>query len=308
MTMTPFVSVVVPTFNRPVALRACLEALARQDYPADRYEVVVVDDGSVAANADANRAIADAYRVQLLRQANRGPASARNHGVAVASGEYVAFTDDDCMPTREWLSRLADAATPTSAHGGRTVNTLTSDVCADATQLLIDYLYDYYRERDGMFFTSNNLLMSRRQLLEVGGFDETMPHAGAEDREICGRWLQRGLRLDFVADAVVHHSHALTLAEFWRQHFTYGRGAWTYRVRRARWTTTPVRLEPFAFYRDLLMYPWSRARSWRSSALLLLSQVANASGYFYARAATGRTQRRGAIGTEQPPDGDTGPD
>lgn len=289
--MTPFVTVVVPTFNRPAALRACLAALARQDHPADAFEVVVVDDGSTAAHAEANQAIAEAYRVRLLRQPNRGPAAARNHGVTIAHGEYIAFTDDDCMPTPGWLSHLCDGATPTSARGGRTLNTLTSDVRADATQLLIDYLYDYYRERDGAFFTSNNLLMARRQLLELGGFDETMRHAGAEDRELCGRWLQRGWRLDFVADAVVDHAHALTLADFWRQHFTYGRGARAYHVRRAQWTARPVRLEPLRFYRDLLRYPWSRARGWRSSALLLLSQIANASGYFYARAA-GDAERR----------------
>jgi glycosyltransferase involved in cell wall biosynthesis len=282
--MMPFVSVVVPTFNRAEALRACLGALADQDYPADRYEVVVVDDGSIPAEAHANRAIADASRVRLVQQSNRGPAAARNHGVRVANGEYVAFTDDDCLPTRSWLSRLSADATPTSARGGRTVNTVANDPCADATQLLIDYLYDYYRERDGAFFTSNNLLMERRHLLELGGFDESMPYAGAEDREVCGRWRQRGWHLELVADAVVHHAHALTLGGFWRQHFTYGRGAWAYRNRRATWTAEPVRLEPFAFYRGLLTYPRSRARGWRSSALLLVSQIANASGYFYARA------------------------
>lgn len=281
----PFVTVVVPTYNRPVALRACLQALAAQDYPADRYEVVVVDDGSAAAHAAANCEVAAGCRARLVQQPNGGPASARNHGIRVAGGEYVAFTDDDCMPSRGWLGALTAAATPTRACGGRTVNVVAGNVCADATQLLIDYLYDYFRERDGAFFTSNNLLLPRRSLLELGGFDATMPYAGAEDRELCGRWLRGGGRLEFVADAVVHHAHALSVAGFWRQHFTYGKGAWVYRVRRARWTTGPVRIEPFAFYRDLLRYPWSRGRGWRSSALLLLSQVANASGYFYARVA-----------------------
>lgn len=280
--MTPSVSVVVSTFNRSALLRDCLAALAGQDHPS--YEVVVVDDGSGAEHADANAAIAAASGVRLLRQENRGPASARNRGVEAARGDYVAFTDDDCEPAPTWLRRLTTGATVTNARGGRTVNGLADDVYADATQLLIDYLYEYYRARDGRFFTSNNLLMPRRPLLELGGFDETMRHAGGEDRELCGRWLARGWGLDFVEDAVVHHGHALTLARFWRQHFTYGRGAWTYRLRRRRWTTRPVRLEPFAFYRDLLLYPRARARGWQSSALLLLAQVANASGYFYARA------------------------
>ena len=282
--MTPSVSVVVSTFNRSALLRACLAGLARQDHPAERYEVVVVDDGSDSEHARVNAALADAPGIRLLRQANRGPAAARNRGVDAARGEYIAFTDDDCVPTPSWLGRLAAGATATTARGGRTVNAVADDPFADATQLLVDYLYEYYRERDGRFFTSNNLLMPRAQLLDLGGFDESMRHAGGEDRELCGRWLARGWALEFVEDAVVQHAHALTLTRFWRQHFAYGRGAWTYRVRRRRWTTRPVRLEPFAFYRDLVLYPRRQARGWRSSVLLLLAQVANASGYFYARA------------------------
>ncbi len=286
--MTPFISVVVPTFNRAPALRACLEALVRQEYPGDLYEVVVVDDGSLPAHADANAEAAAAHGAQLVRQTNRGPAAARNHGARVARGDYVAFTDDDCMPAPSWLAQLARAIAPGRVLGGRTLNVVENNACADATQILIDYLYQYYEHRDGAFFASNNLMMPRPELLAMGGFDETIPHAGAEDREICGRWRHRGWQLQYVRDAVVHHAHVLTLASFWRQHFTYGRGAWQYRVRRAVWTDRPVRLEPLAFYRDLLAYPWSRERGWRTASLLFVAQVANAVGYFHARARSRR--------------------
>lgn len=281
--MTAFVSVVVPTFNRPAAVAACLDALARQAYPADRLEVIVVDDGSAPTKAAAVAAAATRHGVRLVRQENHGPAAARNAGVRRARGEYVAFTDDDCAPASDWVAALAAAAAPDRALGGRTVNAVAGNACAEATQLLIDYLYEYYAGREGAFFTSNNLMMPRDRLLAIGGFDATIPHAGAEDREVCARWRDRGGALEYVPAAVVHHGHALTLPAFWRQHFTYGRGAWRYRLSRATWTNQPVRLEPWAFYRDLIAYPRRRRRGWSAAALLVVAQAANAAGYFTAR-------------------------
>src|SRR5206468_9307421 len=144
--------------------------------------------------------------------------------------------------------------------------------------LLIDYLYEYYADREGAFFTFNNLMMPRDRLLAIGGFDDTIPHAGAEDREVCARWRDRGGELRHVREAIVQHGHVLTFSGFWRQHFTYGRGASRYRLSRATWTDRPVRLEPFAFYRNLVVYPWTHEHGWRAAALLVVAQVANAAG------------------------------
>jgi GT2 family glycosyltransferase len=286
----PFVSVVVPTFNRPDALRGCIGALLGQGYPKDRYEVIVIDDGSTEPHAGRLAEAAAMPGVSFRHQANRGPAAARNHGARIAQGTLLAFTDDDCRPAPTWLPRLAaaSATAPTTAFGGLTVNAVDGDVCADATQLLIDYLYGYYEQKPGAFFTSNNLVMPRNAFLALGGFDESMRLAGAEDRELCGRWLRHGHRLTFVGDAVVHHWHPLTLRTFWRQHFTYGRGALHYRRRRARWANDRVRPEPMAFYRDLIAYPLSRRRTVTSAMLLALSQIANATGFlFEATTSTG---------------------
>jgi GT2 family glycosyltransferase len=277
----PFITVVVPTFNRPKALAQCLAALAAQDHPRARYELVVVDDGSAPGHADAVRRVVEAHGGRLLRQENRGPAAARNHGARTAEGEFVAFIDDDCVPDRTWLSRLARAcvAERPTALGGRTVCGLAGDACADATQLLVDYLSRYYAGTPAAFFTSNNLLLPRRELLAIGGFDETMRLVGGEDRELCARWTHRGFGLAAVEDAVVHHRHALTLGAFWRQHFDYGRGSWRYHLRRARRTGARLRLAPPTFYRGLLGYPLRRARGLKSVALIALAQVATASGF-----------------------------
>ena len=84
-----------------------------------------------------------------------------------------------------------------------------------------------------------------------------------------------------VPDAVVFHAHPLTLRRFVRQHFEYGRGAWDYRRARAARACRPVRIEPWTFYRDLLLYP-IRTHGWRGgrlAALVVLAQTANAVGF-----------------------------
>src|SRR5690349_6129316 len=112
----PFASIVIPSRNRPQAVRDCVTACLQLDYPADRFEVIVVDDGSEPPvctwSGDA--------RVRVIRQTAAGPAAARNCGMASARGELMAFTDDDCRPRPDWLSKLADAwtASPTTLSGG----------------------------------------------------------------------------------------------------------------------------------------------------------------------------------------------
>src|SRR3954451_19061576 len=105
------ISVVVATHNRATRLRALLDALASQTLPAEKFEVVVVDDGSrddtPAVLARAAAAIDGGPRTVVLTQpVAGGPAAARNRGWRAASAPLVAFTDDDCRPTATWLEAL----------------------------------------------------------------------------------------------------------------------------------------------------------------------------------------------------------
>ena len=290
MTGTPAISVVIPTHNRQRQVRRCVDSVARQHLPdGSAFEIVVVDDGSATpVTVDG----ADAA-VRLLRQAQSGPASARNAGARAARAPLVAFIDDDCEPAPGWLAALLAAAreAPGCAYGGPVVNQLPHNACAEASQLIVSFLREYHRDgRDtGRFFTSNNLAFDRQALLEAGGFDRHYTRAAAEDRELCDRWTGAGRRIVFVPAAVVGHAHAMTLGGFWRQHFEYGRGAWGFRRARAARSGGPVRVEPWTFYRDLLWYP-VRERGLRGmalSGLVVLSQAANALG-FAAEAARAR--------------------
>ena len=117
----PFCSVVVPTHERPAFLRTCLDCLARLDYPRERFEVVVVDDGGRTPLVGEFRELLEIVAVSRSRGE---PAAARNTGAERARGALLAFTDDDCRPGPEWLRRLAERFTrePERAIGGRVVN------------------------------------------------------------------------------------------------------------------------------------------------------------------------------------------
>ncbi|MCA9925830.1 MAG: glycosyltransferase [Anaerolineales bacterium] len=284
----PSFSLIIPTYNRPEPLALCLQACAQLDYPCERLELIVVNDGGERPLTNLIAPFREKIDIRLVNQTNQGPATARNAGAAVAEGEYLAFTDDDCAPDTGWLRFLAQgfARETAVALGGHTVNVLRNNLFATASQQLVDFLYAYFNRPAATFFTSNNFAIARTLFLEVGGFRHDMPLAAGEDREFCDRWRHGGNRLHYVPEAVVYHRHHLTARSFWRQHFNYGRGAWHFHQVRAQRKQQKVQIESFSFYRDLLLYPLAQQRTARAAlqvGLLGVSQVANAVGFFYER-------------------------
>jgi GT2 family glycosyltransferase len=291
----PTASIVIPTRRRPSELAACLDSLARLDYPRDRLEVVVVDDGGGTPLDDVVDGVRDRLDVVLLTQEQSGPAAARNTGARRARGELLAFIDDDCLADPGWLRRLGErfAREPELGLGGRTVNALPRNPYATASQLVITVGYDLHNADpdDARFFASNNMAFPREAFLAAGGFDETF--VTAEDRELCARWRLLGRRLAYVDDAVALHASDLGPASFCRQFFRYGQGAFRFRRHELRRTG---RRAPLAlwFHVDLLrraIGDRSLERRPAVVALLLVWHVANMAGFLSAWAADrpGRT-------------------
>ncbi len=291
-------SVVVPTRDRPGPLDTCLEALAAQSLARDRFEVIVVDDGSrapVEPRLDAWRA---QINIDVGRTPGAGPSAARNAGVAMASGRYLAFTDDDCVPDPGWLAALMNGMSrrPDALVGGRTFNLLAGSPAPEASQLISDLVQDFYNADPGhpRFFTSNNLAVEAGPLRAIGGFDERL--RTAEDRDLCDRWLASGRRIASVPDAVVGHAHHMNVAGFIRQHVAYGRGAYLFsRARQARSPGTPN--VEFGFYTGLLPRIVRLMRGRRNpaalGALLVIWQLANTTGYLQAWAVARTPRLRG---------------
>lgn len=277
----PSATVIVPTRDRPESLARCLSALGRLDYPADRLQIVVVDDGSEpVVDRSAVRA---APAVRWLRQSNRGPAAARNAGLAVATGDIVAFTDDDCEPDPGWLAALADALdrAPDALVGGVTVNALDDNPYSAMSQAIVEGARAWMETNrsDLRFHAANNLAARAQRLRAIDGFDPAF--RTAEDRELADRWLRGGGSILTIPGAVVRHRHAMGLTGFWRQHFGYGRGA--SRLHRARRMRGSGAFRPSVSYcaHALAGPPSAGAGSLGASRYLLLAvwQAANAAGF-----------------------------
>ena len=192
----PRISVVIPTSGRPVQLANCLRALEATTIDRRTFEVVVVADG----DSDAAAAIAplrDRLELVLVEQPHAGPAAARNAGSRRARGVLLAFVDDDCRPSADWLARMIERLdeAPDALIGGRTVNGLTRNGYAVASQLIIDLVYACYNAnpQHAGFFASNNMALAKAAWEELGGFNPAF-HT-AEDRDFCRRWRRSGRRM-----------------------------------------------------------------------------------------------------------------
>jgi GT2 family glycosyltransferase len=285
-----FFSIIIPTYSRPRQLHACLQALARLEYPRASFEVIVVDDGSPVSLDEIVAPFRPALDVTLVRQDNAGPASARNTGARRAKGNSLVFIDDDCAPAADYLRALAVRVrqSPTSAIGGRTVNALERNIFSSASQLLNDYLYGYFNAdpEDARFLTSNNMLVPADVFHALNGFDTTYRRAASEDRDLCDRLVRHGHKILYAPEALVYHSHGMTLRQYWRQHFAYGRGAATFHGRRLQHDPGGRARAPLAFYFNLVRYPFtqhSAAPAATLAALMVVAQVATTAGYFRER-------------------------
>ena len=291
----PRFTVIVPTFDRPAPLAACVAALRALERPGGTLEIVIVNDGGRPPAEELVRTAAGDATLELrvVEQRNAGPASARNTGAAAARGKWLAFTDDDCLPDRGWLVGFENVlrANPDALVGGRTVNALPDSVFADTSQRLADFVSSYFDGGAvGRFFTSNNLAVARDAFLAAGGFDTRFPFSAGEDRELGDRWSAQGRSSLTAPDAIVRHAHRLSARRFVRQHFTYGRGAVAFRRVRAE-SGRPVRVDP-AFYARSLSYALrgGGVRGAARAALTLLAHAAYAAGLLYE---SRRTRARG---------------
>lgn len=273
-------SIIIPTYQRPDALKKCLDSLAALDYPQEAFEVIVVNDGG-SSDLEIPQALP---HLRLLRQENQGPGAARNFGARYATGRWLAFTDDDCRPHPAWLAELRQALLGGEdlLCGGHTVNQLTNNVYSATSQLIANAAYRFFNAEParGRFLASNNLAVSREAFLTAGGFDERF-RVASEDRELTARWAHRYGRVVWVDGAQVFHQHHLTFATFVRQHYRYGQGAARFHAVRSKqganfWDDLSFRARAV----ELLLRPaLAHQRPLPILALLIVWQLANTAGF-----------------------------
>lgn len=201
--MTPRqVAVVVPTRNRSARLTRLVAALEAQTLPAEDFEVVFVDDasddGTVAALEGMARATSLNLRV-ISRADRAGPAAARNEGWRATSAPVVAFTDDDCIPSPQWL-----VSGLTALGRDPHVGVLQGATLPEDGEPLDGFVATRVIEAPTAFFEACNLFLRREALEQSGGFDEELG-LHFEDTALGWAVIDAGWKRVFSAEALVHH-------------------------------------------------------------------------------------------------------
>ncbi len=220
----PLVSVIVPVLDGERTIRDCLVALLRSDYPVERREIVVVDNGSRDRTAE----IVGEYPVVLLRQEQPGAAAARNRGAGASRGEILAFTDADCLVSTGWIRELVRSFESPAVGGveGETVDYCPVTPVERYAARRASYSYQFRRRSPFAPYVVTANAAFRRQVFErIGGFDSRFPRAGGEDIDFTWQFLDRtGLELRYNPRAVVFHRHRSTVRGFFKQAVRNGRG------------------------------------------------------------------------------------
>jgi GT2 family glycosyltransferase len=224
----PLVSVVVPCYNRANFLPRCLGSLFAQTYPRERFEIVLVDDGSTDGTAETARALGAAWAggLRVVEQSNGGPARARNAGIRAAGGEIVAFTDSDCVAAPEWLEQLVRtlAADPAAAGVGGPIANGSSD--GWVARFLDTTAFYRHRVRRGAvdYLLTASVAYRRDALVAAGGFSER-EGAWGEDADLSFRVRQAGYRLLLASDgSVTHYGSPESPRALARELYRYGYG------------------------------------------------------------------------------------
>ena len=228
----PKISVVVAFYNGERTLERCLQALVQQDFPD--YEIILVDNGSSDESAAiVRRYLAANQKLSLVNEPRRGVSFARNKGISVATGEWVVFTDADCVVAKDWLSayaRVVQKLPEDTAAVAGTMDYYPPETVAEKCLSLFtlppiqkDEFFSSYDLITGGFPTAN-LAVKRSVLLKIGGFAEGWPlFCSGEDHDLCRRIYGCGCRIYASQEPVVQHIHRQNIRDLVRQALGTGR-------------------------------------------------------------------------------------
>lgn len=214
------ISVVVCTRNGANTLRECLEALRRQRHAP--HEVLIIDDGSTDDVPNIARQFAE---FGYHRQEHAGLSAARNLGMKMATGDVIAYTDDDCFPDEDWVWHLSlafedqqwiGAGGPNLSPPPRTV----TEACVAAAPGAPSHVL--VNDVEAEHLPGCNLAIRKPALEAIGGFREEFMTAG-DDVDVCWRLQEAGGRMRFVPAAVVWHHRRFTVSAYLHQQSGYGR-------------------------------------------------------------------------------------
>lgn len=199
---SPFISIIIPTYNRKDLLKKCMISLANQTYPKDRFEVIIVDDGSTDGTEKIITNYINILKVKYLKEKNQGPAIARNRGSTVAKGEIIGFLDDDVVVNKHWIENVIKYFEQHDIGG------VEGKVLAYKNDPITPFTH-VVENLSGSRYLTCNIFYRKRIFEEVGGFDEKFTHPSIphirEDTDIALSVLGKGYKILFAPDVIAYH-------------------------------------------------------------------------------------------------------
>ena len=276
-------SVIVPTFNRKELLKRTLGSLFEQDF--QDYEIIVVNDGGTDGSHEFLAVLEAAGRIRYFRHENSGLAATRKLGLAHATGELIAFTDDDCVVPENWLQKLyIDFRTnEVDAVGGPTKPGDPHNPYAEASDMMSNFFKEQINPSGGSvpFMTGNNVAYTKRALESVGGPDPRF-RMGAEDRDLLFRVIRAGGKALYDPALAVEHHNDADFIRYVRHQYDLGKGSWLFYALNRKSAPPAI---PARVYLRLLGHPFkvkSPLRACLFLFLILLAQGAVTAGFIAA--------------------------
>lgn len=220
--MGPRVSVVIIVYNGEKTIGRCIDSILNQD--DDNYEIIVVNDGSV----DDTESICKRYGDKIVyfrSNVNMGVAGARNRGFTLAGGQYIAYTDSDCVAQKDWLSTLVRYAVNNRVDvlGGAVLTPKDLNFFARCVGTLHKPGPILESENIAKDIPTANALFSKSLYREIKGFDETF-RVSNEDTDLLIRMQLKGRKIHYEPRAKVYHYHKNNVHSFAKWRFDTGLG------------------------------------------------------------------------------------
>jgi len=252
----PRVSIVIPAYNAQETIGQCLQSIKELNYPADKIETIVVDNGST----DSTFTIAEQYHVNILSEPDLHVGALRNKGAQIANCEALAFTDSDCLVSKDWLDtaiRYLSMRGKSNISKSSSIGIVTGRISIPKKSTWVERAWAMNRGRrqnDKLigWASSMNMVIKKRIFEEVGGFSDEL--ITCEDVDLSSKVINTGDSILYTEKMqITHLGEAKTFVSLYRKEFWRGKGGvrmlWRNRYNCRRWIHS---LQIFCFWAAML--------------------------------------------------------
>ena len=245
----PVVSVIVPAYNCASTIVQCIQSILSQSY-SNPFELIVVDDGSTDTTAQQVKSFKN---ISYMYQQHTGPAVARNRGAKAARGEFVLFTDADCIADKKWIENIMRSFTKADIAGvaGSYGIANPGNKLANAIHKEIIFRHKNLMPQFPKSFGSYNFGARKKVFDQLHGFDETYRCASGEDNDLSYRMLKAHYKILFNPEALVYHFHPTQLLRYLTGQFHHG----FWRAKMYQNFPQMMKGDDYTFWKDIIEVP-----------------------------------------------------